>query len=294
MKRRSFLASAAAAPLSLLPLSATQGAVMRTSTSSSTPQRSAVTVNGLSMHVEQQGSGKPVVLLHGGIIPDCFGPNVAALAASRRVIAPHLQAHGHTPDVDRPLRAETLADDVAALVRQLGLGKVDVLGYSFGAGVALRLALRHPDVVDRLVLVSAPMKRAGFYPEVRAAFDNMAAGAAQIGAQMAQSPFAATYPKVNWENLFRKMGELTRLDYDLSAQVAALKTPTQLVYADADAISLEHIAEFYKALGGGQRDAGLDGSQRSVNQLAIVPGTTHYTVLGTTAVAEMANRFFGT
>ncbi|TFW18756.1 alpha/beta hydrolase [Massilia arenosa] len=267
---------------------------MSTSTSSSTPQRSAVTVNGMAIHVEQQGSGKPLVLLHGGIIPDCFGPNVAALAAGRHIIAPHLQAHGHTPDVDRPLRAETLADDVAALVRQLGLGKVDVLGYSFGAGVALRLALQHPDVVDRLVLVSAPMKRSGFFPEVRAAFDNMAAGAAQVGAQLAQSPFAATYPKVDWVNLFRKMGELTRRDYDLSAQVAALKTPTQLIYADADAISLEHIAEFYKALGGGQRDAGLDGSLRSPSRLAIIPGTTHYSILGTTAVADIARGFLAT
>jgi pimeloyl-ACP methyl ester carboxylesterase len=256
------------------------------------PQR--ITANGMQIHVEEQGNGKPLVLLHGGIMAsEAFGPNIAALAANRRVIAVHLQGHGHTPDVDRPLRFESLADDVAAVIRELDLGKADLLGYSFGGGVALQTAIRHPHVVDRLIVVSAAARRAGFYPEVRTAFDHMDAHAAQIGAQVAQSPLGALYPEVNWETSFRKMGELQSRDYDWLPQVGALEARTMLVFADADAITLDHIAEFYKALGGGRCDAGLDGSLRAAARLAVVPGTTHYDLLTTTAVARLADEFLG-
>jgi pimeloyl-ACP methyl ester carboxylesterase len=257
---------------------------------SSKPQR--IIVNGMQIHVEEQGSGKPLVLLHGGILAsETFGPNIAELAARRRVIAIHLQGHGHTPDVDRPLRFESLADDVAAVIRQLELGKADVLGFSFGGAVALQTAIRHSDVVDRLIVVSAPAKRTGFYPEVRTAFEHLAEGAEKIGAQLAQSPMAAMYPEVDWVNSFRKMGELQGHDYDWTAQAGAMQARTMLVFADADAISYEHITEFYQALGGGQRDAGLDGSLRASARLAILPGTTHYDILATTAVAQLANGF---
>jgi pimeloyl-ACP methyl ester carboxylesterase len=251
-----------------------------------------VTANGMQIHVEEQGSGKPLVLLHGGIMAsEVFGPNIAALATGRRVIAIHLQGHGHTPDVDRPLRFESLADDVAAVIRQLDLGKADLLGYSFGGGVALQTAIRHPDAVDRLIVVSAAAKRAGFYPEVRTAFDHMDTQAAQIGAQVAKSPLGARYPEVNWETSFRKMGELQSRDYDWIPQVGAIGARTMLLFADADAITLEHIVELYRALGGGLRDAGLDGSLRAAARLAILPGTTHYDLLATTAVARLAEDF---
>ncbi|MCS0629479.1 alpha/beta hydrolase [Telluria mixta] len=254
--------------------------------------KTPITVNGVHIHVEEHGTGKPLVLLHGGIMAsEVFGPNIAALAGHRRVIAIHLQGHGHTPDVDRPLRFETLADDVAAVIRELGLGKADLLGYSFGGGVALQTAIRHPEVIDRLIVVSAAAKRDGFYPEVRTAFDHMDTQAAQIGAHVAQSPLGKLYPAVNWETAFRKMGELQSRDYDWMPQVSAIQARTMLVFADADAITLDHMAEFYKALGGGQRDAGLDGSLRAAARLAIVPGTTHYNLLATTTVARLAGEF---
>ena len=257
-----------------------------------TSKQQRVTVNGMQIHVEEQGAGKPLVLLHGGIMAsEAFGPNIAALAAGRRVIAIHLQGHGHTPDVDRPLRFETLADDVAAVIRALDLGKADLLGYSFGGGVALQTAIRHPDVVDRLIVVSAPFKRAGFYPEVRTAFDHMDVNAAQIGAQLARSPLAALSPEVTWETSLRKMGELQSRDYDWTPQAGAIGARTMLVFADADAVTLDHITECYQALGGGQRDAGLDGSLRAAARLAIVPGKTHYDILGTTVVARLADEF---
>jgi pimeloyl-ACP methyl ester carboxylesterase len=235
-------------------------------------------VDGQHIFYSVHGAGKPLILLHGGIDPDNFGSNLAALAKSRRVIAPHLQAHGRTPDTDRPLRSETLGDDIAALINHLKLGKADIMGYSLGASVALQTAIRHPDVVDRLVLVSAAMKQDGFYPEGVEAFRQLEANAATYGPGVKASPLGQTYPDVDWTNLFRKVGDLTKRPFDWSADVARIKARTLLVFADADAIRPGHMVEFWKALGGGQRDAGIDGSLRPANQLAIVPNTTHYTL----------------
>ena len=248
-------------------------------------------VNGQHIFYSVHGAGKPLVLLHGGISPDSFGSNLAELATSRRVIAVHLQAHGRTPDTDRPLRSETLGDDVAALIGHLNLGKADVLGYSLGASVALQTAIRHPDVVDRLVLVAASMSRDGSYPEVVEAFNQLEANAAMIGPGVKASPLGQAYPDVDWTNLFRKVGDLVRRPFGWSADVAKVQARTLLVFADADSIRPEHMVEFWNALGGGQRDAGLDGSLRPVNQLAIVPDTTHYSLPVDPMLPEIVERF---
>src|SRR5215216_7933405 len=98
-------------------------------------------INGLDLYYEEQGAGEPLVLLHGGIhAGEMFGAILPALSAGRRVITVDLQGHGHTADVERPLRPEHMADDVAALIEHLGLGQADVMGYSLGAQVALRCA----------------------------------------------------------------------------------------------------------------------------------------------------------
>ena len=244
-----------------------------------TPRNGYAAVNGLNLYYEihGEGSGVPLVLLHGGVVGILmFGPTLPALAASRRVIAVELQGHGRTADIDRPLSFEALADDIAALLAHLDIAQADVLGCSLGGGVALQLAIRHPEKVRRLVIVAAPAKHAGWYPEVRADFARMDAATAE---PMKQSPLAEIYPAIDWGVLFTKLGALLRQDYDWSQQVAAFQMPVLLVYADADAIRPSHIVEFYNLLGGGRRDAGLDGSGRSKNQLAILPGRTHYDVL---------------
>jgi pimeloyl-ACP methyl ester carboxylesterase len=251
-------------------------------------------VNGQHIFYSVHGAGKPLILLHGGIDPDSFGSNLAELAKRRQVIAVHLQAHGRTPDTDRPLRCETLGDDVAALIGHLNLGKADVMGYSLGADVALQTAIRHPDVVDRLVLVSGTMRKDGSYPEVVAAFNQLEANAATIGGSVKASPLGQAYPDVDWTNLFRKVGDLTKRPFDWSADVAKVRARTLLVFADADSIRPEHMVEFWKALGGGQRDAGLDGSLRPANQFAIVPNTTHYTVVVDPTLPEIVERFLET
>ena len=251
-------------------------------------------VNGQHIFFSVHGAGKPLILLHGGINPDCFGSNLAELAKHRQVITPHLQAHGRTSDTDRPLRVESLGDDIAALIRHLKLGKADVAGYSLGASVALQTAIRRPEVVDRLVLAAGRMRQDGAYPEVVAAFNQLEANAAMIGPGVKASPLGQAYPDVDWTNLFRKLGEATKRPFDWSADVAKLQPRTLLVFADADMVRPEHIVEFWKTLGGGQRDAGIDGSLRPANQLAIVPNATHYSLASDPMLAEIVERFLGT
>jgi pimeloyl-ACP methyl ester carboxylesterase len=251
-------------------------------------------VNGQHIFYSVHGAGKPLILLHGGIDPDSFGSNLAELAKGRQVIAVHLQAHGRTPDTDRPLRCETLGDDVAALIGHLKLGKADVMGYSLGSFVALQTAIRHPGVVDRLVLLAARMRQDDAYAEVLAALNQLEANAAMLGGSVKASPLGQAYPDVDWTNLFRKVGDLTKRSFDWSADVAKLKARTLLVFADADYIPPEHMVEFWKALGGGQHDAGIDGSLRPANQFAIMPNTTHYTLAVEPMLPEIVERFLET
>jgi len=217
-----------------------------------------------------------------------FGPNLAALSEKRRVIAVELQGHGHTADIDRPLSFESMADDIAALIKYAGIQNTDVTGYSLGGGVALQTAIRHPRSVRKLVVVSAPFKRDGFYPELLAAMGQIGPSAAE---GMKQSPLYQLYPNINWSRLFTKLGELLRKDYDWSKEVATIKAPTMIVFADADAVRTAHIMEFFGLLGGGQKDAGLDGPGRPVAQLAILPGLTHYNISSSPALATALTPF---
>ncbi|HEY0736286.1 MAG TPA: alpha/beta hydrolase [Herpetosiphonaceae bacterium] len=249
-------------------------------------------VNGLNMYYEIHGSGEPLILLHGGVIPSgVLGANLEELVKHRQVITPHMQAHGHTRDIDRPLRTETMADDIAALIAHLGLAQVDLMGYSMGGGVALQTAIRHPALVRKLVVVSTAMRHSAWYPEVRPRFEEMHTNAAQLAAGLKQSPLAELYPDADWELIFTKLGEMVSRDHDWSEQVAGITAPTMLVFADADSILPEHMVEFYRLLGGGRRDAGLDGSLRPAAHLAIVPGTTHYTIMSTAQVAQLVEPF---
>jgi pimeloyl-ACP methyl ester carboxylesterase len=244
-------------------------------------------VNGLHMYYEIHGAGKPLILLHGGFgVVGMFGENLPALAANRQVIAVELQGHGHTADVDRPLSFEQMADDVAALIEHLGLENADVLGYSLGGGVALQTAIRHPEVVRKLVLVSAPCKSDGWYPEVLAGMRSMNAemGKTWVGSPMHQA-YASVAPRPDdWPALVGKMGQLLGQDYDWSEAVSALKLPVMIVVGDADSVRTAHAVEFFELLGGGQRDAGWDGSGMSNSRLAVLPGTTHYDIFSSPAV----------
>ncbi|PTL82237.1 alpha/beta fold hydrolase [Vitiosangium sp. GDMCC 1.1324] len=251
-------------------------------------------VNGVHLYYEIHGTGKPLILLHGGLgFTSMFGPLLPQLAEKRKVIAVDLQAHGRTADIDRPIRCELMGDDIVALIKHLGFQKADVMGYSLGGGVALRTAIQHPEVVDRLVLVSVPYSRNGWYPEIRQSMSQMGASAFEfMKATPMYQGYAAVAPKPgNFPALLDKMGELLRQEYDWSREVAALKIPVLLVYADADSVIPLHAVEFFQLLGGGQRDAGWDGSGMSSARLAILPGLTHYNVFMSPLLAQMVTPF---
>lgn len=249
-------------------------------------------VNDVELYYEVHGDGPPLIMLHGGVSPaEMFGAPLAEMAKAHKVVALHARGHGLSKDSSQPWSHEVFADDVAALMGYLGIEKASVMGYSSGALVALQTAIRHPQLVDRLIVISTAFRSDGYYPEVLEAFAQMPSAAPMIATDVSNSPLASLYPSVNWETMFRKTGELANRSYDWSASVADIKAPTLLMFADADAIHPEHVVEFYKLLGGGQRDAGLDGSLRSPNRLAIIPNTTHLTILGSAAVTQFASAF---
>jgi pimeloyl-ACP methyl ester carboxylesterase len=239
-------------------------------------------VNGLNIYYEIHGTGQPLVLLHGGLgTIGMFEQLLPGLAETRQVIAVELEAHGHTPNIQRPLSFEQMADDVAALIKHLSFETADLLGYSLGGGVAVQTAIRHPDVVRKLVAVSAPCKSSGWYPEVQAGTRSMDAEAAHawIGSPMHEAYVSAAPNPDDWPQLVTKVGQLVGQDYDWSEGVAALKPPTMIVVGDADAVRPAHAVEFFELLGGGQQEGGWDGSGMSNARLAILPATTHYNVL---------------
>ena len=242
---------------------------------------SYIETNGLSLYYEEHGAGEPLVLLHGGLAStETFAAVAPAFAADRRVVLVDLQGHGRTADVDRPFSVESMADDVAGLIKHLG-GSADVLGYSLGGEVALRLAIQHPEKIRNLVLVSITFKRNGNHPEVLEAMDQMTPELAEM---LKPSPVYELYARIaprpeDFATMVAKTSALLKVDYDWTAEVAELALRTLLIYADADSVRPAHIAEFYGLLGGGLRDAGWDGSDQPSNQLAVLPGTSHYNLL---------------
>src|SRR5437763_6903049 len=138
-------------------------------------QGQSASVNGLTMYYEVHGAGRPLVLLHGALsaIGTSFGKVLPSLAKTRQVIAIEQQAHGHTADIDRPLTIEQMADDTTALLRHLGIEEADIFGYSLGAGIALRIAIRHSDLVRKLVLAAATYNTDGFHPGMLAGLETL-------------------------------------------------------------------------------------------------------------------------
>ena len=270
--------------VALTTASAAQEAIM---TDVATPKTSGYApVNGVEVYYATFGQGQPLVLLHGGFGQiEMFGPMVGQLAENHTVIGVDLQAHGRTLPFDRPMTFEAMATDVAELIRHLGYGKADVVGFSTGGGVALQIGLNHPEVVDRLVLISTPFAFAGWHDFNVQGIRGIAADPAEAAEGMKQTPifeaYAAVAPDVsNWEKLFQQMSGLLSLqDYDWSVRLGSLEAPTMLVVGDWDSVRTAHVAEFFALLGGGSQDAQWDRSGMNRNRLAILPNATHYDVL---------------
>jgi pimeloyl-ACP methyl ester carboxylesterase len=234
-------------------------------------------INGLQMYYEihgQEGTGHPLVLIHGAFsaIGTSFGALLPGLAEGRKVIGLELQGHGRTADIDRPLSIEQLADDTADAIRYLGIEQADIFGYSNGASVALHVAIRHPDVVRKLVLASVTYNLAGVHPGLMEGLGEM------TPEMMYGSPWHDEYMRIapdpgHFPALFAKKSEMDRNIKDIPAEtIAAIKAPTLLIIGDSDLVRPEHAVEMFRLLGGGVFGdlAGMPNSQ-----LAVLPGTMH-------------------
>jgi len=247
-------------------------------------------VNGLRMYYEVHGSGAPLVLLHGALMTiEGFGPLLPALAEGRQVIAVELQGHGRTADIDRPFSYEQMADDVAELLRQLRIGNADVLGYSLGGGVALQIGIRYPELVRKLVIISAAFSVDGSYPEVLEAEEAMAPESLEdtewfeVYRRVAPDPSA-------WPRLIEKVKQLdARFRGWPEGVVDAIRAPALVVIGDSDIVLPEHAVRMFRLLGGGV-PGDLTGLPHS--QLAVLPGTTHITMMERAAwLAPMVAEF---
>lgn len=206
-------------------------------------------IGALRMYYEVLGEGEPLLILHGGgsTIGTTFGAILPALAGTRMVIAPEQQGHGHTADIDRPFSYRQMAEDTAALLRQLGVGRADVLGFSNGGCVAIELAIRHPDLVRRLVLGSVYSRRETIHPELLRSFETATAESMpevyrKAYLEVAPNPddLGALTPKL--------MRNLLSFEGWTDAELGQIKAPTMIVQANQDIMPLEQVAAMARAI----------------------------------------------
>ncbi|HTL57864.1 MAG TPA: alpha/beta hydrolase [Candidatus Limnocylindrales bacterium] len=206
-------------------------------------------VNGLKMYYEIHRRGKPLVLLHGGgsTIESTFGRIIPELAGTHKVIAVELQAHGHTKDIDRPLSFEQDANDVAALLQQLHIEQADFIGFSNGGTTCLQIAIRHPQLVNKLVLVAATYRRDGMQPGFFDGFKN-------ASLDMMPPPLKEAYLKANPDS----KGLQAMFDRDVArmagfkdipdAAIKSIQAPALILNGDTDVVRPEHALELFHTL----------------------------------------------
>jgi len=248
-------------------------------------------VNGLKMYYEIHGSGEPVVLLHGAFmtITSNWSGWIEELSKTRKVIAVEMQGHGRTADIKRDISPENLADDVAALLDYLKIPKADILGYSLGGGAAMQCAIRHPDKVRRVVIISYAFRRDGWVKEVNDAFPNLTPEAFKA------SPIETEYKKLSptpdkFADFVNHVKALASSPYDFGAdKLKATKAPMFFIDGDADGVRIDHISEMFSLKGGGMSG---DLQPRSESRLAILPNTTHVTLMARmSTIVPMVNDF---
>ena len=243
-------------------------------------------VNGLKMYYEIHGEGDPVVLLHGAFMtitnnwkaPWGNGAMdwIAELSKTRKVIAVEMQGHGRTADIDRDITPENLADDVAALLDYLEITKADVMGYSLGGGAAIQCAIRHPEKVRKIVIISFAFRSDGWVKEKNDAMPRITPEAFK------GSPIETEYKNLSptpdkFADFVNHLKTTAAKPYDFGAdKFKATKTPMFFIFGDADGARLDHIAEMYRLKGG---EVSGDLQPRSESRLAILPGTNHVALM---------------
>ena len=250
-------------------------------------------VNGISMYYEMHGSrdGVPVVLLHGGgsTIDVTFSRVVPALAQGRRVIAVEEQGHGRTTDRDGPITFERSADDVAALLRHLGIAEADLFGFSNGASVALQVAIRHPELVRKLVFASSMTTREGAHPQLwehmqKAEFSNM------------PQPLKDAFLRVNPDSqqlriMHDKDAERMRNFADVPGSLLrSVRAPTLVVLGDRDIVRVEHALELTRQLPDARLLVLPGGHGDYLGEAVMTEEETRYPELTTGMIAEFLGR----
>lgn len=247
-------------------------------------------VDGIHIYYEIHGEheGTPLVLLHGGgsTIDSNFGRVIPFLARTRRVIAPEEQAHGRTSDRDQPVTFERSADDVAGLMRHVGVPQADLLGFSNGASVALQVAIRHPSLVRRLVFASSFTKRAGAQPQLweliaRADIANMP--------QALKDAFLAVNPdtgklKTMHDKDAARMAQFADVP---DAAVRGVRAPTLIIIGDRDIVRVDHAAELSRTFPDARLLVLPSGHGDYLAEAATAPEDTDYAEI----TARLVDRF---
>jgi pimeloyl-ACP methyl ester carboxylesterase len=239
-------------------------------------------INGLKMYYEVYGTGKPIVLLHGSYmsIPLNWSHIIPILAKDRKVIVTELQGHGRTRDIAREFSYEGMADDVSGLLKHLKTDSADILGYSMGGGVAFQVAVRHPEQVRRLVVLSGTYKHDGWWPDVESMYSTFTSDMFK-GTPIQKQYDSLGNDPARFPEYVKKVISIDLKPYDWSKEVKNIKAPIFMAIGDADGIRYEHALELFRAKGGGKM-GDIHGLPQS--RLAILPGTTHIGMMQRTNV----------
>jgi pimeloyl-ACP methyl ester carboxylesterase len=249
--------------------------------------RGFASVNGLKMYYEIHGTGTPLVLIHGGgsTLQSTFGRVLHDFAQNHKVIAVEMQAHGHTADIDRPLSFHQDAEDIAELLKQLSINKADIFGFSNGANTTLQLAIRHPEMTNKIIVASSFYKRSGAHDWF---WDMMSKPTFEAMPQ----PYKDAFLKINPDkNALHRMYErdVARMQSfpDISdEQMKSIRAPAFIIIGDRDVTTTEHAGEMRRLI--------------SNSRLAIIPGghgeyigelTTPQDSIVISATVSMINKF---
>ena len=250
----------------------------------------AKAAEGLHIYYETHGEGEPIVVLAGGLMSIRTTAQITRpLSERRQVIAIDLEGHGRTRLRDTPMSHERNGEDVAAVLRHLGIAHADVAGYSHGGDAAIWMAIQHPEMVRNLIVIATAFARDGWYPEAQV---GMSAVNGSLAEHMKATPIFEDYGHPDQIPLFLdRMGELMRKDWNWREEVRALPMPVLLIFADHDSVSMQHIAEFFALFGGGIREPGWIDPKFARGRLAIIPGYTHYNLGQAPEVARVIEGF---
>jgi pimeloyl-ACP methyl ester carboxylesterase len=206
-------------------------------------------VNGLQMYYEIHGSGKPLVLIHGGgsTIKSNWSRMIPLLSGSRQVVAVEMQAHGRTKDIDRDFTFEQDADDIAALIRYLDFSKADLLGFSNGGQTSMQVAIRHPEVVNRMIIASIAYSREGFqswfWPVMNdATFETMPQGL--------KDAFLEVNPNRDelLKSFHRDAKRMNAFAGWSEEKIRSIKAPSFIMTGDNDILTPEHAVHMYRII----------------------------------------------